>query len=420
MDSKLKKTAVSIAVALVVLVVLVVYGMNREETSVRTDKESSAGKPTQEEGKNPPVKKENGQIGDDLKAFLKDEFFFDSEDAWNFDPSKYDIHKLTLRATSVEKDMRLKILDLSGKPVVGQSFLVKLGSGEEYKDLDQDGIIYIGDLKPGEYAVQLMPVEGYYVPTEVTRVRVKEQVEYVAIDDISLFVKDEDEIDGAEDTRTYGAEKNRDKSEDTKIKATDSKNKIGVDVSGKQGEIDWDQVKKAGINFGIVRLGYRGSVTGTLIRDKYFEKNMRGAKSAGITTAVYFFSQAVNEVEAVEEASMVLEEMSSFRTEYPIFLVMDEAGDKSRAADLDSETRTKVCQAFCKTIENAGYTAGIYASRNWLNRSLDMEQLDQYVVWMADYREIPLYQGYYQLWQYTSTARIKGINGEVALNIYYN
>lgn len=420
MDSKLKRTAVSMAVAIVALVVLVVYGMNRDQKPVRKDQGTGANKPTQEEVKTPPVKKENGQIGDDLKAFLKDEFFFDSEDAWQFDSTKYDIHKLTLRATSVEKDMRLKILDISGKPVVGESFLVKLENGEEYRDLDQDGVIYIGDLKPGEYAVQLMPAEGYYVPKEATRVRVKEQVEYVAIDDISLLVKNEDEIDGAEDTRIKSAEKDSDKSEITKLQASGSKNKIGVDVSGKNGEIDWDQVKKTGVDFGIIRLGYRGSVTGALIKDAYFEKNMRGAKSAGIETGVYFFTQAVNEVEAVEEASMVLDELRSYRIDYPVFLVVDDSNQNGRVNGLNAKTRTNVCLAFCQTIENAGYTVGIYSSRNWLGNSLDVDKLDQYVIWMADYREIPLYQGYYQMWQYTSKAKVKGIDGEVALNIYYN
>ena len=147
---------------------------------------------------------------------------------------------------------------------------------------------------------------------------------------------------------------------------------------------------------------------------------MKGAKASGMPVGVYFFTQAVNEVEAVEEASAVLQLIREYQLDYPVFIDTEGAGGSGRADNLDVETRTLVCEAFCRTIENAGYHAGVYASRNWYNNMLYADRLDsQYCVWLAEYRSVPLYQGYYQLWQYTSKGKIDGISGNVDMNISY-
>ena len=124
-------------------------------------------------------------------------------------------------------------------------------------------------------------------------------------------------------------------------------------------------------------------------------------------------------MEAVEEASMVLELLRKYKVEFPVFIDTEGAGGSGRADGLDVETRTLVCEAFCRTIENAGYTAGVYGSRNWYNNRLETKRLDNYFIWLAEYRSVPLYQGYYGMWQYTSKGKIDGINGNVDLNIYY-
>ena len=95
------------------------------------------------------------------------------------------------------------------------------------------------------------------------------------------------------------------------------------------------------------------------------------------------------------------------------------AGGNGRADSLDAETRTLVCEAFCRTIENAGYTAGVYASRNWYNNNLQTARLENYHIWLAEYRSVPLYQGYYKTWQYTSKGKVDGIEGRVDMNITY-
>lgn len=422
MDSKLRKAAINASLAMILLVVIIVVaGNTKDEQSSQSGKRPVAESMSDKEAK-PIVQTEiqSGQIGDDLSAFLKDNTFFDKEVNPLLEDIRNQANRLSLVMTSVEKDLRIQIVDIEGKPVKGESFYVSLEGLGEFKDLDKDGVIYIGDLSSGEYFVELLPQEGYKVPLNETRVRVKDKVEYVAIDDISLLIKTEDEVDAEmEDSREQDAKSDADKSEINKLQVLSGKSKAGIDVSKWNGEIDWDKVKNAGVEFAIIRAGYRGSVSGSLVQDPRFEENMRGAQAAGIPTGVYFFTQAVNEVEAVEEASMVLELLRKYKVEFPVFIDTEGAGGNGRADGLDVETRTLVCEAFCRTIENAGYTAGVYGSRNWYNNRLETKRLDNYFIWLAEYRSVPLYQGYYGMWQYTSKGKIDGINGNVDLNIYY-
>ena len=171
------------------------------------------------------------------------------------------------------------------------------------------------------------------------------------------------------------------------------------------------------MEFAIIRCGYRGSKTGCLVEDPYFERNLSGAKAAGVNVGLYFFTQAISEVEAVEEASMALALCDGLELEYPIYIDTEGAGGNGRADGLETEPRTNVCRAFCATVENAGYRAGVYASRNWWKNNLRAEELDGYEAWLAEYRDIPLYDGYYSLWQYTSKGSVNGIEGRVDLNL---
>lgn len=421
MDSKLRRMAISASLAVILLVtILVVYTDTKMNTDKTVRPSQSASVPNDDEQKeeqNGVV--QNGQIGDDLSAFLKDPTFFDEEENPILETAK-NANRLSLVMTSVEKDLRIQVVDKEGIPVKGESFYVELDGLGEYKDLDKDGVIYIGDLDAGEYYVELLPVEGYRVPVTETKIRVKDKVEYLAIEDISLLIKTEADIDAqAEDTAVEEARSDADKTEIKKLQAVSGNTKVGIDVSKWNGEIDWDKVKNAGVEFAIIRAGYRGSVTGSLVEDPYFHANMKGAAASGIPVGVYFFTQAVNEVEAVEEASAVLRLVEEYKLTYPIYIDSEGAGGDGRADELDVETRTLVCEAFCRTISNAGYQAGVYASRNWLNHNLYMDRLDQYQTWLAEYRSVPLYQGYYQMWQYTSKGKINGIKGNVDINIRY-
>lgn len=421
MDSKLRKLTIMGSIVMILLVSVLVVFANAEHDNGRSH--SGTTEETLQSSPEPQPEFENyeaGQVGGDLSAFMEDETFFDPERNPILEAAREQANRLSLMVTSVEKDLRIQIVDNEGNPVTGESFYVSLRDMGEYKDLDKDGIIYIGDLDSGEYYVELLPIEGYHVPVNETRVHVKDKVEYVAIDDISLLIKTEADIDAeAEDTAVADAVADADKTEIRNFQATSGNSHLGIDVSKWNKEIDWDRVKGAGIEFAIIRAGYRGSVTGSLVVDPYFEANMKGAASSGIPTGIYFFTQAVNEVEAVEEASAVLKLIRDYQISYPIFIDTEGAGGNGRADGLDPETRTLVCEAFCRTIENAGYNAGVYASRNWYNNNLYTDRLDDYCIWLAEYRSAPLYQGYYQMWQYTSKGAVDGIEGNVDMNISY-
>ena len=191
----------------------------------------------------------------------------------------------------------------------------------------------------------------------------------------------------------------------------------GIDVSKWNGNIDWKAVKNSGIEYVIIRSGYRGSSQGALIEDPKYKTNIKGASEAGLKVGVYFFTQAVSESEAVEEASMVLEQIKGYKISYPIFLDVEASG--GRGDKLDKTTRTAVCKAFCQTIQNAGYTAGIYANKTWLSEKMDAGSLNSYKIWLAQYAEKPTYSGKYELWQYQSKGRVTGISGNVDMNWSY-
>lgn len=413
MDSKLMKVAAFTSVAATLVVILLVLWVNRTPKAA----------PTVTQQTPPPVITEElpaGQIGTDLKAFEKDSTFFDPEKNQFLEDLMSQVTKLTMCVTSVEKDIRIQVLDGDGQVVAGQSFFVTLEGVGEYKDLDRDGVIYIPELSAGEYYVTLNPIKGFQVPENSTRIRVKDKVEYVAIEDISLLMKTEADIDAiSEDTELQSALEDADKTEICKLQTGSKTAQVGIDVSKWQGEIQWEKVKNAGVEFAIIRAGYRGSSTGVLVEDPYFKDNMEGATKAGIPVGVYFFTQATNEVEAVEEASMVLRLIKDYKLEFPVFIDTEGAGGRGRADELDVNTRTLVCEAFCRTIRNAGYTSGVYASKNWYQNRVHVNKLDNYVIWLAEYRSVPKYDGYYEMWQYTSKGQIDGIKGNVDMNISY-
>jgi GH25 family lysozyme M1 (1,4-beta-N-acetylmuramidase) len=192
---------------------------------------------------------------------------------------------------------------------------------------------------------------------------------------------------------------------------------FGIDVSKWNGNIDWNSVKASGASYAIIRCGYRGSSTGALITDPKFAANISGANAAGMKVGVYFFTQAVNEKEAVEEASMVLDLVKKYKISYPIFLDVESSG--GRADGIDKGTRTAVCKAFCATIQNSGYTAGVYANKTWLNNKIDAGALGSYKIWLAQYAAAPTYNGRYNLWQYSSKGSVPGIKGNVDLNLSF-
>ena len=193
---------------------------------------------------------------------------------------------------------------------------------------------------------------------------------------------------------------------------------MGIDVSKWNGSIDWNAVKNSGVSYVIIRCGYRGSSTGALIEDPLFRSNIKGAKAAGLKVGVYFFSQAVNEVEAVEEASMAVNLCNGYGLNYPIFLDVEASG--GRGDGVSKDMRTAVCKAFCATVQNSGYSAGVYANKTWLTEKINTGSLTSYKIWLAQYASAPTYSTTrYDMWQYSSKGKVSGISGNVDMNISY-
>lgn len=190
----------------------------------------------------------------------------------------------------------------------------------------------------------------------------------------------------------------------------------GIDVSKHNGTIDWNAVKNDGISFAIIRCGYRGSSSGALVIDPLYYTNMAGAQSAGISTGVYFFTQAVNEAEAVEEASMVLELLNGYSLQMPVYLDVEKSNGRGDAISV--EDRNAVCRAFLSTIKNAGYTTGIYSNKLWFENRISTASFLDNQIWLAQYVDIPTYGATrYDMWQYTSKGHVAGISGNVDMNV---
>lgn len=197
--------------------------------------------------------------------------------------------------------------------------------------------------------------------------------------------------------------------------------KAGIDVSYFQENIDWDKVKASGIEFAMLRAGYRGySPEGKLVVDEKFHQYMQEAQAAGLSAGVYFFSQAVNKEEAVEEAVFVAEQCRDYKLDLPVVFDTEKIKeDTGRTDGLKPEELTEITIAFCEKIKEYGYEPMIYANAKWLTTKLLLERLAGYQFWYADYQEQPLYPYDFQMWQYTETGRVDGIEGNVDINIWF-
>ena len=205
----------------------------------------------------------------------------------------------------------------------------------------------------------------------------------------------------------------------------------GIDVSYYQGNIDWQKVKADGIDFAIIRMGYRGYSNGTLVTDSKFAQNMQNAIAAGIQVGVYFFTEAVNTAEAVEEAEYVVNAIAPYNVTMPVAIDWEfnvSGGNKvgrKYTAGLSKAEYTAICSTFCDTVKSHGYTPMIYANKSDLSTYLDGAGLGQnYEIWLARYNTETAYTNPYSFWQYSAssaynTGTVDGINGALDLNFWY-
>ena len=197
--------------------------------------------------------------------------------------------------------------------------------------------------------------------------------------------------------------------------------KLGIDVSEYQGEIDWGKLKEAGVEFAILRLGYRGyGQAGRIVLDEKFEENYAGATENGIEVGVYFFSQAINIDEVREEAEIVLSHLERKQITYPVAFDLERIKhDDARTDNLTNEEISNMALEFCKIIESNGYTPCVYGNSKTFTTKMALEQFNNYNKWYADYLEKPLYPYEFSIWQYTEKGRIDGIEGNADLNICF-
>lgn len=202
---------------------------------------------------------------------------------------------------------------------------------------------------------------------------------------------------------------------------TDYTAAYGIDVSEHQNNIDWAQVADSGVEFVMIRSGYRGSTEGQLYIDSYFRENIEGALANGIAVGVYFFSQATTEAEAVAEADYVIAQLKEYsdRITMPVVYDWEQTGmDDARTVELPAERITACAEKFCSTIAQAGYTPGVYFNRHMGYYFFDFTNLSQYMLWFAGEGDYPDFHYRHNMWQYTFKGEIPGIDGEVDLDLY--
>lgn len=195
--------------------------------------------------------------------------------------------------------------------------------------------------------------------------------------------------------------------------------RIGIDVSRYQFDIDWQQVADAGVEFAMIRIAYRGYETGAIAEDPYAKINLEGALNAGIEVGVYFYSQAINTEEAVEEAQYMLNFIKDYDITMPVVFDWElPYVEAPRTADVDARTLTDCALAFCQTIEEGGYTPMVYFNTHQARDDLYIAELTDYPFWLALYHPRMRFPYKIRMWQYTDSGKVPGISVNVDLNIW--
>ena len=195
---------------------------------------------------------------------------------------------------------------------------------------------------------------------------------------------------------------------------------VGVDVSAFQHDIDWKLVKQSGVDFAMLRLGYRGwGAKGTLVEDEYIQKNLAGTAAAGIPIGAYFFSQATTLDEVHEEIEFMLEILGDYPLEYPIVLDWEVANPtEGRVRGVTRRQLTDMLRYFCDEMKGRGFDPMIYFNWTQASRMIYLNELEDYPFWLALYQDRMTFPFRVEMWQYTSEGRVPGIEGDVDINVY--
>ena len=196
------------------------------------------------------------------------------------------------------------------------------------------------------------------------------------------------------------------------------KSYAGVDVSAFQGKVDWKKVKQSGIDFAIIRLGYRGYESGKLVEDEYAKINLKNAKEAGLKIGAYFFSQALNIKETDQEIQFMLKILGDTKLDMPIVLDWEIPANTARTRNMDARTLTDIQRHFCGFMRDKGYQPMIYFNWHQSEHLYVLHELEDYPFWLALYQDRMTYPWKVEMWQYTDKGKVPGIAGNVDLNVY--
>lgn len=195
---------------------------------------------------------------------------------------------------------------------------------------------------------------------------------------------------------------------------------VGVDISKHTGAVNFSRLKATGVDYVMLRLGARGYATGQITLDDNFIENIEAAIEAELDIGIYFYSQAISEEEANEEANFVIQNLDPYKEHitYPVAYDMEKVpNDGARIDGLSREDKTTITNTFLSSIQAAGYIPMVYGNKEWLIKNIDLGKLQSYDVWLAQEQDIPDYPYQYAMWQYTTTGLINGIEGDANLNI---
>lgn len=197
---------------------------------------------------------------------------------------------------------------------------------------------------------------------------------------------------------------------------------VGTDISKQTGTVNFTSLKAAGVDYVMIRLGGRGYSSGQITLDENFKENIEGAIAEGLDVGIYFYSQAINQEEAIAEVNFIVQNLEPYRAhvKYPIAFDMEfVANDEARIDGLSREDRTTIATFFLDGVKAAGYVPMIYGDKEWLIKEVDLAKLQNYDVWLTQEEEVPDYPYQYAMWQYTTKGVLNGIKGEANLNICF-
>lgn len=195
--------------------------------------------------------------------------------------------------------------------------------------------------------------------------------------------------------------------------------RLGIDVSDHQQEINWSEVAAAGMEFAFIRIGYRGYSEGGLFLDEQAHNNFTNAKAAGLDVGAYFYSQALNEEEAAQEAAFCVEFLNEYELDLPVVFDWEYVSQEARTGAMDAQTLTACALRFCRDIENAGYDAMIYFNPHLAQDYYRLLDLQQYPFWLAMYSDTMDYPYRVDLWQYTDQGSVPGISTAVDVDLQF-